>query len=331
METKRCVLYIIRVQAGENLMHVMVKPITPDDEARWAMLVEEELTDNAPHRRRRAYTSGSSSNASTTTHAEGSNLADLAAMSYAELKGTALENILAIERRGRLSRTNNYQDLLNEIASDIRQKHKRRQQRRRELENVRATLAALEEKRTWLEEKLKAYNDTLEQNLNVLQNKKGKRRFIMPFSTQWNHERELARLGRTPAYGSYKYSADALAEKGILAEWRGLFSSSVVNSGTGVRSLRDVDVTISSDEVNVFVIEGSVGTLMLPGASATFTWDDLLEAQWQGQRFLRFFGEGRRGWGCRVQGRCWDWWWQRGARERWVWWESGGEDGRRQV
>lgn len=258
-------------------MEIMVKPIIMEDEQRWAVLVREELAVNArgKSRHRRAYTESSASNES--------NLADLATMSYAELKGIALENILTLESRGRLTRDNNYQDLLNEIAIDIRQKHKRRQQRRREIENVRATLTALDDKAVWLEEKLKAYNDTFEQNLNVLQNKKGKKRFIMPFSTQWNHERELARLGRVPQYGSYKYNADVLHEKGILVEWKGPQGCH--------RSLRDVDVTISSDEVNAFMIEASAGSLMLPGGSASFTWDDLLEAQYQSQRFIRFFGE----------------------------------------
>lgn len=286
METKRCILYIIRVQAGTNLMDIMVKAITEDDLARWDAIVSEEAaagarnTSNGHRRRGRPYTDGSGSIADNSN-----NLADLAAMSYPELKGIALENILALESAGRVTRTNGYQDLLNSIALDIRTKHKRRVQRRREADNVRATLAALDEKAAWANEKLEAYNNTFEQNLAVLQNKKGKKRLIMPFSVQWQHERELERLGRTPRYGSFKYRAGALAEKHILREWRG-------------RDLRDVDVTIASDEVNVFTIEGSSGSLMLPGASATFTWDDLLEAQYQGQSVLRYFGGGAGGGGA---------------------------------
>lgn len=289
METKRCILYIIRVQSGGSLMEIMVKAITEDDLARWDAIVSEELaagtrnTANGTHRRGRAYTDAAASIASN------SNLADLAAMSYPELKGIALENILALETQGRVTRSNGYQDLLNDIAIDIRQKHKRRVQRQREADNVRATLAALDEKAAWANEKLEAYNNTFEQNLNVLQNKKGKKRFLMPFSVQWNHERELEKLGRTPRYGSFKYRAIALHEKQILREWRG-------------RDLRDLDVTIASDEVNVFTIEGSSGSLMLPGASATFTWDDLLEAQYQGQSVLRFFGGGSGGGGNRAGG-----------------------------
>ena len=280
METKRCILYIIRVEAGLNLMEIMVKPITEEEELRWQALVAEEQAAmkagnrNGQQRRQRAYT-----DATGTSAEHSANLADLAALSYPELKGIALENILTLEQHGRLSRNNNYQDLLNSIALDIRLKHKRRVQRQREAEGVRATLGALDDKAKFLDEKLEIFNRTFEQGLTTLQSKsQGKKRFLMPFSLQWNHERELERLGRTPKYGSFKYKAQALLEKGILVSWRG-------------RDLRDVEITLASDEVNVFTIEGSRGNLMLPGACATFTWDDLLEAQYQEQREIKFFGE----------------------------------------
>lgn len=263
METKRCVLYIIRVQTGANLLDVMVKPVTQDDDDRWAALVADELS--AGNQKRGAYS-------------DLNVLTDLASLTYADIKSIALENILNLEQHGRLTRANHYQDLLNDIAIDIRSKHRRRVQRAKELENVRATLHNLEVKSKYLEDKLKTYNDTFEQNLSVLQNKKGKKRFLMPFSKQYNHERELARLGRTPTYGSYKYSAESLREKGILIEWHGR------------SNLREDDITISSDEVNVFAIEGSSGSLMIPGASATFAWDDLIEAQYLNQKYIKFFG-----------------------------------------
>ena len=50
METKRCVLYIIRIQAGANLLDIMVKPITDEDEDRWEALVREELAANTSNR-----------------------------------------------------------------------------------------------------------------------------------------------------------------------------------------------------------------------------------------------------------------------------------------
>jgi Ras GTPase-activating-like protein IQGAP2/3 len=265
METKRCILYIIRVQSGANLMEIMVKPIMVEDEDRWRGLVRDELS--VGNRKRGAY-------------AEANTLIDIASMSYAELKRTALENILRLERHGRLSRHNHYQDLLNAIAVDIRTKHKRRVQRQRELEGVRLTLARLNDQAIHLDTQLKTYNDYIEQAMVTLQNKKGKKRFLMPFSKQWEHERELQRSGRVPKFGSFKYSALELANRGILVSWEGY----------GERQWAQLDLTISSNEVGVFTIEGSSGSIAMPGASAEVPLDDLLQAQYNGTQHLDFFG-----------------------------------------
>lgn len=267
METKRCILYIIRVQSGSNLMEIMVKPITMEDEDRWAALVRDELSTTS--RRRGAYS-------------ESTSLIDIASMPYAELKRTALENILRLEQIGHLTRNNHYQDILNEIAVDIRTKHRRRIQRQRELEGVRLTLARLNDQATYLEQQLKTYNDYIEQAMVTLQNKKGKKRFLMPFTKQWDHERELQRSGRVPKFGSFKYSAQELANRGILVSWRGYTE----------RQFAHIDLTISSNEVGVFALEGSNGPISIPGASAQVPLDDLLQAQFNNTQFLEFFGGG---------------------------------------
>ena len=267
METKRCVLYIIRVQAGANLMEIMVKPITMEDEDRWDTLVRDELSTGS--RKRGAYS-------------EANTLIDIASMPYSELKRTALENILNLEHAGRLSRHNHYQDLLNEIAVDIRTKHRRRIQRQRELEGVKLTLARLNDQAVYLEQQLKTYNDYIEQAMVTLQNKKGKKRFLLPFTKQWDHERELARSGRVPKFGSFKYSAQELSNRGILVSWKGY----------NERQYAQMDLTISSNEVGVFSIEGSIGAISVPGASAQVPLDDLLQAQYNNTQALEFFARG---------------------------------------
>lgn len=281
METKRCVLYIIRIQTGSSLLDIMVRPITPEDEDRWSQLVHEEFLEvrKNPRRRSNPYTDSSS-------------LLDFTTLSYTELKRTVLENILSLERAGRISRANHYQDLLNAIAIDIRTKHRRRVQRSREMDNVRVTLSALQEKATWLDSQLKSYNDYIEQAMVTLQQKsKGKKRFLLPFTKQYNHERELARSGRVPRFGSFKYSARNLAEKGVLISWRGYSD----------RQWDKINITISSDEVGVFHIEGSVGSLMVPGAAASVPLDDLLQAQFNNCQFMNLFG-GEDGDGTSVKG-----------------------------
>ncbi|KAL9103740.1 MAG: hypothetical protein Q9163_001244 [Psora crenata] len=267
METKRCILYIIRVQSGGDLMEIMVKPITMEDEDRWAALIHDELS--AGSRKRGAYT-------------ETNTLMDMASMSYAELKRTALENILRLEKAGRLTRHNRYQDLLNAIAVDIRTKHRRRVQRQRELETVRLTLARLNDQAVYLEGQLKTYNDYIEQAMVTLQNKKGKKRFLLPFTKQWDHERELARSGRVPKFGSFKYSAQDLANRGILISW----------AGYNERQYQHIDLTVSSNEVGVFMLEGSNGPIAMPGASAQVPLDDLLQAQFNNTQVMEFFDGG---------------------------------------
>ncbi|RVX72613.1 hypothetical protein B0A52_04009 [Exophiala mesophila] len=263
-ETKRCVLYIIRIQSGASLLEILVKPVTNEDEAKWEKLVEEELASGS--RRHGAY-------------AEASTHLDITSLSYHDLKSIALENVLQLESIGRLTRSNQYQDLLNIIAVDIRTKHRRRLQRQRELENVRTTLARLNEQAVYLEQQLKTYNDYIEQAMVTLQNKKGKKKFVMPFTKQWDHERELQRSGRSFKFGSYKYSARTLADKGVLVHWRGY----------NERQWDRVDLTFSSNEVGVFTIDGSSGNMMIPGANAHVPLDDLLQAQFNNTQFLEFF------------------------------------------
>ena len=157
METKRCVLYLIRVQAGANLLEILVKPITEEDEDKWQSLLRDDFAAGSN-------TKGAYSD---------SNMVDVTRMSFYELKRTALENIMRLEQMGRVSKQNYYQDVLNAIASDIRTKSRRRVQRQRELEGVRLTLGNLGEKAKYLEQQRKSYDDYIEQAMVTLQNKKG--------------------------------------------------------------------------------------------------------------------------------------------------------------
>lgn len=277
METKRLILYIIRVQSGANLWDILIRPITQEDDDKWLALLDEEVLKQVhnPRPSPSAY-AGSTLDDGVNAH---TTLLDISNMTYAELKFAALENIVVLERAGRLNRHNQYQDLLNAIAIDIRTKHRRRVQRARELEGVRATLNQLDNKASFLDEQLQSYNDYIEQAMITLQNKKGKRRFLLPFTKQYNHERELARAGRTPRFGSWKYSASKLAEKGVLVSWEGYDQS----------QWNRINVTVSSDEVGIFHIEGSMGSMMIPGASASVPLDDLLQAQFDGHQFMNLF------------------------------------------
>ncbi|PKS09884.1 hypothetical protein jhhlp_004507 [Lomentospora prolificans] len=263
METKRCVLYIIRVQQGASLLDILIKPISAEDEVKWRALLREDFS--VANRTRGAYSDA--------------NMIDVTRMTYHELKRTALENVLRLERMGRISKHNKYQDILNAIALDIRTKSRRRVQRQRELEGVRMTLANLHEKAKYLELQKKSYDDYIESAMATLQNKKGKKKFLMPFTKQYNHQRELERSGRVPKFGSYKYSVRDLVEKGAVVSWKGVSE----------RDWDKIDLTISCDEVGVFTFEGSRSHIQIPGASALVSIEDLLQAQFEARQFMDLF------------------------------------------
>ena len=42
VQTKRCVLYIIRIQQGKNLWDILLKRVTQEDEGKWQQLIREE-------------------------------------------------------------------------------------------------------------------------------------------------------------------------------------------------------------------------------------------------------------------------------------------------
>ena len=101
----------------------------------------------------------------------------------------------------------------------------------------------------------------------------------MPFSKQYNHERELERSGRKPKFGSFKYSARTLSDKGVLVSWKGYTD----------REWDKINLTISCDEVGVFFIEGSRGSIQIPGASAQVPMDSLLSAQFANHQYMDLF------------------------------------------
>ncbi|KAK8009086.1 hypothetical protein PG991_011637 [Apiospora marii] len=263
METKRCILYIIRVQTGANLLEILVRPPTEEDERKWAQVLRDDFNNGSN-------TKGAYSDA---------NMVDVTRMSYFDMKRNALENIMRLEQLGRISKQNYYQDVLNAIALDIRTKSRRRVQRQRELEGVRLTLGNLHEKAKYLEQQRKSYDDYIEQAMATLQKHKGKKRFLLPFTKQYNHQRELERSGRVPKFGSYKYSVRQLHEKGVVVSWQG-----VPDRDWGV-----INLTISCDEVGVFNLEGSRGHIQIPGASASVSIEDLLQAQFEAHQFMNQF------------------------------------------
>jgi len=156
METKRYILSIIRIQNGQNLLEILVKPVSPEDEEAYRNLC---ASDRVAKPARQPLTDGQ--------------MIDISTIKFAELKKLTLRNVLKLEEENKLWRNNNYQDLLNSIAVDIRNKHRRRVQRQKELRQIKLSLVHLDEKRAYLDEQTRSYNDYIDACLQNMSSKKG--------------------------------------------------------------------------------------------------------------------------------------------------------------
>ncbi|CAG8434697.1 12385_t:CDS:10 [Ambispora gerdemannii] len=275
VETKRYILSIIRVQTGNNLLDILIKPVTPQDEQSFKELLQSDRRKN-----KRLYSStddndninitNTSSSLAESSAEHNLTMYNISRMTFSELKKITLQNVLKLEAEGKVSRQNNYQDLLNAIAVDIRNNHRRRVQRERELKQIRQTLSNLEEKRVYLDDQIKSYNDYIEVCMQQLSTKKGKKsRVILPFTRQYFHIRDLQRNGRVPKFGSYKYTAQRLHEKGVL----------ISIDGYSLKQFDKISFTISSDVLGLFSIEAAYMGISVPGGQMELRLEELLQGQ----------------------------------------------------
>lgn len=103
----------------------------------------------------------------------------------------------------------------------------------------------------------------------------------MPFTKQYFHLRDLQRSGQQPQFGSYKYSAQDLYDKGILLS---------IDKYSPLQFDR-INVVLSSNKVGIFTFEIYNTHLGAPNhvASTDIRLDDLLQAQFENQVSLPLF------------------------------------------
>ncbi|POW08043.1 hypothetical protein PSTT_07792 [Puccinia striiformis] len=240
LKTKRYVLAMLKVQPGVTLLDAFLAPVTEEHELEWARIVSDEIESERNRKPDSPNISSSDQNHSSHT------LEDVHSLSFQELKARTLENVLALEKRGKLDRNDNYQGILDSLANDILQRNRKRIQRRIDSSVLVNTLMNLKDKQKYLEDQEAQYHSYISDSMAAMQKKGGnKKRFIMPFTPQWHHVRTLEKQGRKPKFGSYKYSAQRLYEKGILLSAKE-FSP---------KQFDKLFIIISCDEVGIFKVE----------------------------------------------------------------------------
>ncbi|KAI0307116.1 hypothetical protein B0F90DRAFT_1622592 [Multifurca ochricompacta] len=274
VQAKRTVLAILRVQPAKDLVESLMQPVSDEHEAMWEVILESEMESDHRLRHPRRMPSAAAQESAY-------RLEDIRSLSFREVKAHAIFFLLELEKQGKITRNDGYQGILNAIAHDVRSKHRMRLQRQQEIENMAEALHHLNERKKYFEEQINSYNSYVEVAMATMQRGKSKKRIIMPFTKQYFHLRDLQKSGKTPQFGSFKYSAQDLYDRGILLSID-QFSP---------RQFDKIDIVISSNQLGVFAIEMFNNTLGITNrmAIADVRLEDLLQAQFQDRASLSLF------------------------------------------
>lgn len=94
-----------------------------------------------------------------------------------------------------------------------------------------------------------------------------KRRLVLPWSMQASHQRSLEKAGKHYTFGSFKYTAQTLYDRGILLSI----------DQYSPKQFDRIALTISSNDVGVFEVEASY--MGIPVTTVELRLEELLEMQ----------------------------------------------------
>ncbi|KAF7352695.1 Ras GTPase-activating-like protein rng2 [Mycena venus] len=275
VQAKRGVLAILRVQPAPDLQESLLKPVTDEEEQIW----EDILDAEAEHEQ--AQLTHSRRQPSTTAGDSAYRLFDIRSANFSEVKARTIGFLLKLEQMNKITRQDKFQGILNAIASDVRSKHRKRIQRQQEMESMNEALRQLTESKKQLEEKIKSYHSYVDNTMQTMQRAGGKKRFVIPFTRQYYHLRDLQRAGDIPQFGSFLYTAKYLYEKGILLSI----------DQYSPRQFDKLHLTMSSNTAGVFTIllESALLGVATRIASEDIKMEDLLRAKYEQRPYLSLF------------------------------------------
>uniref|UniRef100_A0A452IN77 Uncharacterized protein n=1 Tax=Gopherus agassizii TaxID=38772 RepID=A0A452IN77_9SAUR len=184
LSTKQMLVDVIQSQPGDSLLEILRTAASEDQEAfhhhqmHRRALREAQTPDRLKRNR---------------------SLAGNSQLSMEEKKRKVIRNLRRLENLGVVDSANQYQEIINEMAKDIRNQRRYRQHRKGELVKLRQTLCGLNSKTSFYEEQIDYYNQYIRTCLDNL-----------AASSKLN--------GKSKKQQSLHYTAARLFEKGVLLE-----------------------------------------------------------------------------------------------------------------
>ncbi|XP_041645206.1 ras GTPase-activating-like protein IQGAP1 isoform X2 [Cheilinus undulatus] len=248
LNTKRLIVDVIRFQPGETLTEILESTASPEQEAEYQRAMQRRAIRDAktPEKMKQAKPVVDDS------------------LTLQGKKDKIRSNLQRLAELGKVHPQNRYQDLINNIAKDIRNQRRYRQRRKAELVRLQQTNAALNSKSDFFNVQIDSYNQYIKTCMDNLASK-GKSK---PGDKQPKKSKQT----------SQKYTASRLHEKGVLIAIEDLQPN----------QFKNVIFEISpSEAVGVFDIKAKLMGVHLE--TLQLEYQDLLQLQYEGVAVMKLF------------------------------------------
>ncbi|NWW84564.1 IQGA1 protein, partial [Rhynochetos jubatus] len=251
LNTKRLIVDVIRFQPGETLTEILETPATSEQEAEHQRAMQKRAIRDAktPDKMKKSVSVKEDGN-----------------LNLQEKKDKIKTGLKKLTELGSVNAKNKYQELINDIAKDIRNQRRYRQRRKAELVKLQQTYSALNSKATFYGEQVDYYKSYIKTCLDNLASK-GK---------VSKKPREMK--GKNSKKISLKYTAARLHEKGVLLEIEDLQANQFKNVIFEISPTEEV----GDFEVKAKFMGVQMETFMLH-------YQDLLQLQYEGVAVMKLF------------------------------------------
>uniref|UniRef100_A0A8B9CAX0 IQ motif containing GTPase activating protein 2 n=1 Tax=Anser brachyrhynchus TaxID=132585 RepID=A0A8B9CAX0_9AVES len=256
IKTKRLIVDVIRTQPGDTLLEILETTATAQQESEHLKLVEKRaiLDSKTPEKMKH----------SQSIFEEGQ-------LPVEQKKRKIQRNLRTLEQAGLVSSATKYQEIINEIAKDIRNQRRYRHHRKAELVKLQQTLNALNSKTAFYEEQINYYNTYIKTCLDNLTRKSIK-----------VDGKEEVKGSKKLKQTSLKYTAARLHEKGVILEIEDLQTNQFKNVM--------FDIT-PGEEVGDFEIKAKFLGVEMEKVQLHF--QDLLQMQYEGVAVMKMFDKAK--------------------------------------
>ncbi|XP_025962448.1 ras GTPase-activating-like protein IQGAP2 isoform X3 [Dromaius novaehollandiae] len=260
IKTKRLIVDVIRTQPGDTLLEILETPATAQQESEHLKIVEKRaiLDSKTPEKMKHSQS-----------------IFEDGQLPIEQKKRKIQRNLRTLEQAGLVSSATKYQEIINEIAKDIRNQRRYRHHRKAELVKLQQTLNALNSKTAFYEEQINYYNTYIKTCLDNLTRKNSRRSIKLDGKDEVKGSKKMK-------HASLKYTAARLHEKGVILEIEDLQTNQFKNVM--------FDIT-PGEEVGDFEIKAKFLGVEMEKVQLHF--QDLLQMQYEGVAVMKMFDKAK--------------------------------------